>query len=392
MIDNLMLYNNMIEDEVIRDIVSYSFSDDETFRKRILRNVYRKIGVSPDSCEKYIYDLILSSENEFSLSCEKYGREVIENRFLISVVENDIDVFKELFSFCIKLDRQNEAISELSKFFLKNPNDKIIGCLADTYFRRGCGDLHRSSAYIWDGGLRNVPKPDDVLFDDLIGYNYHKNKIINNTKAFVAGKQFNNVLLFGDRGTGKSSCVKAAFNMFKDQRVRIIEISKSKISQIQDLMQYLGRRGLKFILFMDDLSFEENEYDYKVLKAHLEGGVECQPQNVVIYATSNRMHIVKEAMTDNTGISNEIHLNDVIQEKLSLSERFGITITFDTPSPKDYINIVKELLLREKIKADMNTVQVLAYRWELANHGRSGRSAVQFVKSIIAEIDDDVKV
>jgi predicted AAA+ superfamily ATPase len=262
--------------------------------------------------------------------------------------------------------------------------------LAFLYHENGCGALSSSEAYAWEGGIVNLYEPDRVVFDDLIGYEHHKKRIINNTKAFLEGKPCNNILLFGDRGTGKSSCVKATFNMFKNSRLRIIELSKRNISQIQDVMDFIRNRGMKFILFLDDLSFEETEVEYKELKAQLEGGLESQPANVVIYATSNRFHIVRETQSDNTGIKDDIHLNDAIQEKLSLSDRFGITITFDTPSPKEYLNIVRRLLERNDMTADEALLKKLAYRWEIANHGRSGRSAVQFVKSVMGRIDEDV--
>jgi uncharacterized protein len=391
MTDGTLIYKNLSEDELVRKIGTYLVSKDVTLFSHIMRQIYSKTDVSPFSYEGYLFDLIMSSENEFSLKCEKSGRRALENTYLTEIVKKDMDIIRDLFKASPRFNMFDKRSGDISVRFTESTSDELLRYLADEYYINGCGPLHRSAAYIWNNGIDAVRMPDKVNFDSLIGYEYHKRKIINNTNAFIHGKPYNNILLFGDRGTGKSSCVKAAFNMFKNQRIRIVELSKSSVEQIQDAMEYMGSRGFKFILFLDDLSFEENEYGYKELKAHLEGGLECQPDNVVIYATSNRFHIVREAASDNADVSDEMHLSDAIQEKLSLSDRFGITITFDTPSPKDYINIVKELLAREGIDIEPETMKRLACRWEISNHGRSGRSASQFVRSVAGSIDDDVR-
>jgi uncharacterized protein len=391
MTDGLLIYKNLAEDELVREIDTYLVTKDVSLFSHVMRHIYSKTDVSPFSYEEYLFDLMMSSENEFSLKCEKSGQRALCNMYLTDVVKKDIGIIRNLFAASPVFNMFDKRSGDISGRFTENNADELLRYLADLYYKNGCGPLQRSAAYIWNKGIDAVRTPDEVSFDSLIGYEYHKRKIINNTNAFIVGKPYNNILLFGDRGTGKSSCVKAAFNMFKDQRIRIVELSKSSIAQIQDAMEFMGSRGFKFILFLDDLSFEENEYGYKELKAHLEGGLECQPDNVVIYATSNRFHIVREAASDNTDVSDEMHLSDAIQEKLSLSDRFGITITFDTPSPKEYINIVKELLAREGIEIEPETMKRLAYRWEISNHGRSGRSAAQFVRSVAGNIDDDVR-
>jgi len=389
MIERLLVYNDLIEDEVIRDAAAFSLSGDETFRRAVMRRVYPKVGLIPHAFETYIEQAVLSSANRFSLLCEKIGTKALDDSFLVNVVKEDIKIIRGLFEISGKLDFNDGKPGETAGRYLSEGPGDILKYLAEYYYINGCGEPNSSGAYLWDNGIVNVSEPDRVSFDDLIGYEYHKRIIINNTRAFVEDRPFNNILLFGDRGTGKSSCVKAAFNMFKSRRVRIIELSKSCVSQIQDVMKFVRDRGLRFILFLDDLSFEETEYEYKELKAHLEGGLESQPSNVVIYATSNRFHIVRETSQDNLDIKNEIHLNDAIQEKLSLSDRFGITITFDTPNPGQYIDIVEKLLARQGVSADPQKVKTLARRWEIANHGRSGRSAVQFVKAVAGEIDED---
>lgn len=390
MIDKLLIYSGLLMDDIIRDAASYAYSKDESIKYSILRRIYKQNIVSPHAYEEYLEKKLLSAVNRFSLLCEKQGIKTLEDDYLVMTVKNDLDIIKKLFLLAPDFDLSDKGTGPIARFYIDNSTVHIIEELMKSYYQNGCGELYESLAYAWDGGIINIHEPDLVMFDDLVGYDHHKRKIINNTNAFIEGKPYNNILLFGDRGTGKSSCVKAAFNMFKSSRLRIIELSKKNISQIQDVMDFSRKRGFDFILFLDDLSFEDTEYEYKELKAHLEGGLLSQPENVVIYATSNRFHIVRETQKDNTGITDDIHLNDAIQEKLSLSDRFGITITFDTPTPKEYLNIVKKLLERNNKDADEAVLKKLAFRWEIANHGRSGRSAVQFVKSVIGRIDEDV--
>jgi predicted AAA+ superfamily ATPase len=352
-----------------------------------MRRLYSKVDVSPHSYERYLFDLVMSSENEFSLSCERTGREAAAGRYLKDIAMKDIEVIRGLFALAPHFNIFSGSIGDTAARFISQAPDELVCFLAGEYHTRGCGALYGSQAFMWDGGAVKVGAPDDISFDSLIGYERQKGRIISNTKAFAAGKPYNNILLFGDRGTGKSSCVKAAFNMFRGEGIRIIELPAGSITHIRSAMEFMRSRGFKFILFLDDLSFEENEYGFRELKAQLEGSLERQPDNVVIYATSNRFHIVKENISDNAGISNEIHLNDTIQEKLSLSDRFGITITFDTPGPEEYLHIAGELLAREGMYIDPDILREQAYRWELSNHGRSGRSASQFVKAVAGGMD-----
>lgn len=215
----------------------------------------------------------------------------------------------------------------------------------------------------------------------MIGYEEERKIVIENTEAFLKGFPANNVLLYGDKGTGKSSTVKALLNEFYKEGLRLIEINKNDIKDLSYILDIIKDRGMKFILFFDDLSFDESEADYKELKSVLEGGVEVLPSNIVIYATSNRRHIVTENIEDN-----ELHNTDAREEKLSLSDRFGITITFVTPSQEEYLKIVKGLAQKHNIEIEWNLLKEKALQWAIWHNGRSPRSAKQFIDHLRYEL------
>ena len=205
-------------------------------------------------------------------------------------------------------------------------------------------------------------------------------KLIENTEAFVSGRRANNCLLYGDAGTGKSSSIKAIANMYYDRGLRIIEIYKHQFKDLNDVIAQIKNRNYKFIIYMDDLSFEEFEVEYKYLKAVIEGGLEKKPKNVLIYATSNRRHLVNERFSDR---DDALHKSDTMQEKLSLVSRFGCTIYFGLPEKKEYQEIVLELAGREGIDMDKEELLLEANKWEVAHGGRSGRCARQFIDYLL---------
>ena len=219
-----------------------------------------------------------------------------------------------------------------------------------------------------------------VKLDDLVGYEIAKKKLTDNTEAFVSGRKANNCLLFGDAGTGKSSSIKAIANAYYDRGLRIIEIYKHQFKMLNDVIAQIKNRNYKFIIFMDDLSFEDFEIEYKYLKAVIEGGLEKKPSNVLIYATSNRRHIVNETISER---ENNMHVSDTLQEKLSLVARFGVTIYFGSPDKKEYQNIVRVLAKRNSIDIDDKELMAEANKWEMSHGGFSGRSAQQFVDYLL---------
>ena len=212
-----------------------------------------------------------------------------------------------------------------------------------------------------------------------MGYELQKNKLIENTEAFVEGRPSNNVLLFGDAGTGKSSCVKAIVNRYYDKGLRIIEVYKHQFKLLSDVLEQIKDRNYKFIIYMDDLSFEDSELEYKYLKAILEGGLGKKPDNVLIYATSNRRHLIRESFRDKEETDEELHTRDTVQEKLSLSARFGVTIYFGSPDKNEYLHIVRELAKRERLDIKDDELTLEAGKWELSHGGLSGRTASQFI-------------
>ena len=228
-----------------------------------------------------------------------------------------------------------------------------------------------------------ITKIAHVKLDDLVGYEIAKKKLIENTEAFVQGRKANNCLLFGAAGTGKSSSIKGILNQYYDQGLRIIEVYKHQFQDLNDVIAQIKNRNYKFIIYMDDLSFEEFEIEYKYLKAVIEGGLEKKPDNILIYATSNRRHLIRETFNDKQERDEELHCSDTVQEKLSLVYRFGVTIFFGSPDKKEFQNIVKTLADRYGIEIPEEELYLEANRWELSHGGLSGRTAQQFIDYLL---------
>ncbi len=268
----------------------------------------------------------------------------------------------------------------------------LLPDLAEFYRKNGAGIFGSYHALRWvrskgAGGFQGIVEPDPVTFDNLFGYRSERKIIINNTEKLLQGLPANNILLYGDRGTGKSSSVKALLHRFGSMGLRLIEVSKQDLADFPKIIHLLRQRVQKFIIFIDDLSFEENDAEYRYLKALLEGGLEARPQNVLIYATSNRRHLIKERFSDreDTALSDEKRLQDTLQEKLSLADRFGITVTFTSPAQAEYLAIVDGLTKQAGINIPKEELHRQAIQWELRYNGRSGRTARQFVDWLAGE-------
>ena len=233
-----------------------------------------------------------------------------------------------------------------------------------------------------DGTIVPVQNPDETRLSDLIDYKREQKIILDNTKALLSGKPAANILLTGDAGTGKSSTVKAVVNELYDKGLRIIEIRKEQLHGIPKILDELTKNPLKFILFIDDLSFTKDDDNFSALKAILEGSVSAKSNNVAIYATSNRRHLVKENFSDREG--DDVHFNDTMQELLSLSERFGIQLTFNRPDKATYLDIVRNLADKQDIKYNLEKLEVSAEKFALKRGTRSARAAKQFVDGIVA--------
>ena len=258
--------------------------------------------------------------------------------------------------------------------------------LAAYYKSHGCGMFARYRAFIWrERSIEPVVYPDDISLSSLKGYDYQRGLVVENTTSFLSGAQCNNCLLYGDRGTGKSSTVKAILNRYYADGLRMVELPKDRLGEFSMLVEKIAPLPLKFIIFIDDLSFGDGDRSYAQLKAVLEGGLAVRPRNTLIYATSNRRHLIKENFSDREG--DDLHRNDTMQETLSLSDRFGLSVGFSKPDKETYLMIVRSLALERNIDKDPEALVREAEKWALLRGGRSPRCARQFIAALEAGID-----
>ena len=374
-------------------------------------------GFSDNLWHDYLTFLLVNHENAFSTASEIRG---MVDGTINELAKHDFEIFKQLYDFdlevldsvfssgCAALLCHYKNIDGNSKMFNKRIRDRIctlsdrlsesvsteefMDDMVQFYKDFGVGKLglhkafrieHRTS----DDKVRIAPitRIAHVQLDDLVGYEIPKKKLIDNTEAFINGKRANNCLLFGDAGTGKSSSIKAILNQYYDQGLRIIEVYKHQFKDLNDVIAQIKNRNYKFIIYMDDLSFEEFEIEYKYLKAVIEGGLEKKPNNILIYATSNRRHLIRETFKDKSDRDEELHTNDTVQEKLSLVSRFGVTIYFGSPEKKEFQNIVLALAKKNNIEMDENELLLKANAWELQHGGLSGRTAQQFIDYLLGQ-------
>jgi predicted AAA+ superfamily ATPase len=259
---------------------------------------------------------------------------------------------------------------------------EMLGNLIAHYSAFGSGKNAKYIAFRWQGEMTGIKQPDDITLEHLFCLDSPKEILIENTSQFLQGLPANNALLYGSSGSGKSAMIKALLNKYYNQGLRLVEIPKEKLEELPQLVNCIKNKRLKYIVFMDDLSFETGDTGYKILKVILDGRIEKQPQNILFYATSNRFHIINETWKDREG--NEIHFKDTMSEKLSLSERFGIRVNFVTSSiSDDYFKIIEGILSAENIQFT-EEIRKEATHWETLYNGRSGRTAAQFAKTIIA--------
>jgi len=372
-------------------------------------------GFEGNLWHSYLTFLLANNENAFSTSCEMVG--AVEGS-VNGLALNDFRIFRQLFGFqleeiekvlevdCFTLLKDYQNVSKNSKIFNRRIWDRIdelsrkLGGASDeheflsvitTFYKEfGVGKFGLHKAFRvehTDQGTEIVPITNIAhsYLSDLVGYELQKKKLIDNTEAFVQGRKANNCLLFGDSGTGKSSSIKGILNEYYDQGLRMIEIYKHQFQDLSSVIGQIKNRNYKFIIYMDDLSFEEFEIEYKYLKAVIEGGLEKKPENVLIYATSNRRHLVREKWSDKEERRDDLHSSDTVQEKLSLVARFGVSIFFVAPNKKEYNNIVKELAEKYDITMPEEELFLEANKWELSHGGLSGRTAQQFINYLVGQ-------
>ena len=259
--------------------------------------------------------------------------------------------------------------------------DGSLERIAQYYRENGCGMFARYKAFIWrDGDIQPVLHPDKIEMESFTGYEIQRDKVVGNTRAFIEGKSCNNCLLYGDKGTGKSSTVKAIANEFRKDGLRIVEIPKERLIDFPILVDKIAALPMKFIIFIDDLSFQKQDQSYTTLKAVLEGGLAARPDNALIYATSNRRHLVKESFADRT--DGDVNTRDNMQESLSLADRFGLAVCYSSPSKKDFVEIVCALAKEKGIEMSEEELAMGAERFALSKGGRSPRCAKQYIESL----------
>ena len=423
-ISQLLMYGDIDENEVLYQLAQLFarferggydkmelVRDINTQVKRILK-LATDYGFDDNLWHNYLTFYLMMNENPFSMTCEKVGA---SEGSVNALVEKDFVLFKKLFDYdfsrieealeisCFTSISNYKAIVKKDLMYNKNVSEKVralskeleaarnerefFTVLTNFYKNYGVGMFGMNKAFRIEekpeGGIvfKPINNMDTVTLDDLIGYEIQKKKLVDNTKAFVDGKKANNALLFGDSGTGKSTSIKAIVNQFYDDGLRMIEIYKHQFKYLSTVIAEIKNRNYKFIIYMDDLSFEEFEIEYKYLKAVIEGGVETRPDNILIYATSNRRHLIKETWRDRNDVDTSVdkHHSDTVEEKLSLVNRFGVTISYSKPSQKEFFDIVIGLARREGITMSDEELKAEANKWELHHGGISGRTAQQFI-------------
>lgn len=430
-ISKLIIYGDLPADCILMELadICAKVKSGEYNKDELVTRVYKQVkkllvvatdyGFDKNLWQNYLTYLLITDENPFSITCEKVGaNDGSVNHF----AKNDFKVFMDLFHYdftyleealdvdCFSTLSTYRAIGKPELMYNKNVSEKVqalsenlakanteeqfFGYVTDFYKDFGVGMFGLNKAFrignVDDKGhitFQAINNMDKVMLDDLIGYEIQKKKLVDNTRAFVEGRKANNVLLFGDSGTGKSTSVKAIVNQFYDQGLRMIEIYKHQFKDLSNVIAQIKNRNYKFIIYMDDLSFEEFEVEYKFLKAVIEGGVETKPENILIYATSNRRHLIKENWKDRNDVEFQdgMHRSDTMEEKLSLVHRFGVTISYSKPTPKEYYEIAIGLARRASITMSDEEIKAEANKWELSHGGISGRTAQQFVNYLLGQ-------
>lgn len=382
----LLVFHNILNDDGIKAIINNNYSQALIH----LIEFCETKGVTTSSVKEYVVNLLVDEENILSI-LESMKKKVGDDLYRAALTDIE-KIYSSLFNAPIKyipsgnsVEFSDEYKASVVKMIKSRSAKELLDNLCEHYRTLGNGELSRYVAFKYSDTIKGVVQDNSVTLDSLVGLAHQKEILISNTKGFVMGNAANNVLLFGDRGTGKSSSVKALLNEFKSSGLRMIEIPKNKISEIPDLIEYLSKKPNKYILFLDDLTFETHDSEYRALKIAMDGQLASHPDNVLIYATSNRRHLIKETWADRNG--GEVHKNDNLQETLSLSERFGISLVFSSPTQAEYLNVVKELLIREGIEIDAE-IEKKAVVWQMNYGGRNPRLAKQFVADYVAKKDN----
>ena len=428
----LLLYSKLGEDSILLRLsgIFFDWEQQKCEKSALIRRIYVEIkrildlattyGFDTNLWHNYLTFVLITNENSFSLTCERAGAsEGSVNHF----ARADFRIFKNLFDFdfgpierdlgidCFTVLSNYRAIPKKAQMYYRNVSEKVRALSAAieqakdeneifdlvTAHYRDCGvgmfGLNRAFRIrpAENGGVEfcAINNIDSVVLDDLIGYEYQKKELRANTEAFVSGRSCNNMLLYGDAGTGKSTSVKAILNEYCDRGLRMIEIYKHQFGLLSEVIARVKNRNYRFMIFIDDLSFEEHEVEYKFLKAVIEGGVETKPDNVLICATSNRRHLIQETWKDRNDMefNGDVHRSDTMEEKLSLAARFGCAINYSNPDRRQYHDIVKGIASRcGDLGLTEEQLLLEANKWEIRHGGISGRTAQQFINYLAGTV------
>lgn len=429
-VSKLLIYSDLGGDSILENLAGTIASDEDKDTK--IRKIYTEVkrildlatsyGFDTNLWQNYLTFLLITNENSFSLTCERKGAS--EGGSVNLLAKQDFRIFKNLFHYdfapleeelsidCFSVITNYKAIAKREQLYNKTVSgwvralsakiaaakdeNEVFDLVTEHYRTCGVGMLGMNRAFRIQGSGKTlefcpINNASSVRLSDIVGYESQKKELAANTEVFARGGKGNNALLYGDSGTGKSTSIKAVLNEYFEDGLRMIEIYKHQFRDLGAVISLIKNRNYRFIIYIDDLSFEDHEIEYKFLKAVIEGGVEERPDNILIYATSNRRHLIKETWNDRNDMEfkGEIHHSDTVEEKLSLSSRFGVLINYSSPAYEEYLNIVRTLAKRENINMDEDELVALAKRWEMRHGGVSGRAARQFIDYLAGKSEEN---
>ncbi len=404
-IANLIIYRNITDDQLMR--VYQAAIDDQNnwndFCQMLLARAVNK-QISGNVFDIWLLDAIICDDNIFSRAAAAVPFAELPDT-LLAIVADELNtlaaktdmvphapnqswqnLLTELPPTQLSVNNNNyynNFHSEFAGIFRKGDGSAAVRMLADFYYHCGFGNICRHNFFIWQDGLRGVDNNDTVSFEQLFVYDRQKQLIKEHTNTFVNGGIINNLLLYGEKGTGKSSLIKAAVNSFAAQGLKLVAVDCRYWSSLGEIMRVLAGYRQRFIIFLDDFSFDADDNVYREIKTLIEGGVTAAPVNTVIYATSNRRHLISESWADRLQRSEDMYIGDTVAEKLSLAERFGITITFPPPTQEEYLQIVDGLAAAAGLQIEPDVLRAEAIKWERRYNSRSGRTAKQFITDML---------